>query len=95
MPETKQITFTHGEIAAALVQYAGLKEGLWGLYVEFGIAAGNVATGEGGPLNPAAIVPVLKLGLQRFKEPNNMTADASQVSSGKLSGKPKPHSPPK
>ncbi|MDL1958462.1 MAG: hypothetical protein LWX01_05785, partial [Deltaproteobacteria bacterium] len=32
-----------------------------------------------GNLNPTAVVPIVKLGLQRFKEPNNLTADASVV----------------
>ncbi|MEI6531173.1 MAG: hypothetical protein WCN99_06790 [bacterium] len=78
MPETKQLTFSHQEIAEALIRYAGLKEGLWGLYVEFGILGTNV-TDSSSNLNPAAIVPILKLGLQRFPKGNNLTADAAKV----------------
>jgi hypothetical protein len=30
-------------------------------------------------LTPAAIVPVLKIGIQRFPEPNSLTVDAARV----------------
>ena len=81
MPETKQqIVFDHKEVAAALIRHSDLHEGLWGLYVEFGLAAANVGSGPGtNDLNPAAIVPILKIGLQRFDKPSNLTADAAEV----------------
>jgi hypothetical protein len=79
MPETKQVTFSHREVAEALIRYHDIHEGLWGLYVEFGLAGANIATAQGGDLNPAAIIPILKLGLQRYDSPNNLTADAAVV----------------
>ena len=80
MPETKQIVFSHKEVVEALIRYHNLHEGLWGLYVEFGLAGANVGSKPGGDdLNPTAIVPVLKIGLQRFEKPSNLTADASIV----------------
>jgi len=79
MPETKNITFSHKEVAEALIRYNNLHEGLWGLYVEFGLAGANVGSGPGGDLNPAAIVPVIRIGLQRFEKPNNLTAEAAEV----------------
>ena len=42
MPETKSITFTHKEVVEALIRYNDLHEGLWGLYIEFGLAAANI-----------------------------------------------------
>ena len=79
MPETKQIVFTHKEVAEALIRHSDIHEGLWGLYVEFGLAGANIGAAPGGDLNPAAIVPIVKLGLQRFEQPNNLTADAAIV----------------
>jgi hypothetical protein len=79
MPETKTITFSHKEIAEALIKYHDLHEGLWGLYIEFGLAAANVGPEPGGDLLPTAIIPVKKIGLQRFQEFNNLTVDAAEV----------------
>lgn len=89
MPETKQVTFSLKEVAEALALKAGVDEGLWGLYVEFGIAGGNVQTGPSGDeMNPAAIVPILKLGIQRFEKPSGMTVDASALAPKKSKRKP-------
>jgi hypothetical protein len=78
MPEVQQYAYTFKELAEALVRQQGIHEGLWGVYVEFGIAAGNIGpTPE--DVRPAAIVPILKLGLQRFSEPSTLTVDAAEV----------------
>ncbi len=79
MPETKNIVFTHKEVVEALIRYNDIHEGLWGLYIEFGLAGANVGSGPGGDLNPAAVIPVLKIGLQRSETPSNLTADAAVV----------------
>jgi hypothetical protein len=80
MPETKIITFDHKEIARALVQEQGIKEGYWGIYLEFGIQGANISLPPSqDTLVPAAIVPVLKIGIQRFNSPNSLTVDASKL----------------
>jgi len=81
MPETEQITFKHKEIAAVLVREAGLHEGIWGLWIKFGIKAANIGTTEepGDDLMPAAIIPVLQIGLQRFEKETAIAVDASKV----------------
>ena len=80
MADVKQITFSHREVAEALVKDQGIHEGLWGIYVEFGIQGANISTDpESKNLLPAAVVPVLKLGIQRFGEENQLTVDAAQV----------------
>jgi hypothetical protein len=79
MPETKQILFTHKEVAEALVRRLDVREGLSGLYIEFSIAAANVTSPSGTDLLPAAIVPVLRVGIQRFDEANSLTVDAASV----------------
>jgi hypothetical protein len=78
METPKKITFTHAQVSEALVKYNDIHEGIWGLYVEFGIAGVNVGPTQE-DINPAAIVPILKVGLQTFDKANNMTVDAAVV----------------
>lgn len=81
MPETKQITFSHKEIATVLVRSAGLHEGIWGLLIEFGIKGMNIGTTEeaGDDVTPAAVVPILRIGLQRFDKETAISVDAAKV----------------
>ena len=76
--QTTQIIFPFKDIAAALVKLQGLHEGIWGIYLEFGIQGTNA-----GPtpteLVPAAIVPVVKIGLQKFTEETTLSVDAAKV----------------
>jgi hypothetical protein len=76
--DIRQITFAHKEVAEALVRHHGLHDGIWGLYVEFGIAAATFGPGPN-DLNPTALVPVVKIGLQRFNEVNNLSVDAAKL----------------
>ncbi len=78
MPETTSLVFTHKEVVTALIKSQNIHEGIWGLYVEFGISAANIGPGPD-DIQPAAIVPVLKLGLQHFKNVTNLSVDASVV----------------
>lgn len=83
MAEAQLYVFTHRELAEALVKQQGLHEGHWGIYVEFGIAGANIAQGEpDGPILPAAIVPILKVGIQRLPRPNSLSVDAAVVNPG-------------
>jgi len=78
MPEIQNITFSYKEIAEALIKAHDIHEGLWGIYIEFGIAAANVNSGPGeNDITPAAIVPIVKIGIQKFPIPNNLTVDAA------------------
>jgi hypothetical protein len=86
MPEIQQLTFTHKEVAEALVKKEGLHEGLWGIYIEFGLAAANINGPDEGSFMPAAIIPVVKIGIQRFTEANGLTVDASEVNPEPKSG---------
>jgi len=79
MPEPKNIVFNHKEVAEALIRQTDIHNGYWGLYVEFGIAGANISPAPGADLSPAAIVPILKLGIQRFNKQNNLTVDASKI----------------
>ncbi len=80
MAEVSMYTFTHREVAEALIRKQGIHEGLWGIYMEFGIGAANINSGPSEEaLVPAAIVPVVKMGIQRFDKPNTLTVDAAQI----------------
>ena len=78
MGEANQITFSYKEVVAALLKQEGIHEGFWGIYVKFGISGANIG-GSDDTLTPAAIVPVLALGLQRFDKINNLSVDAAVV----------------
>jgi len=78
MAETSQIIFSHKEVVEALIKQQGIHEGIWGLWVKFGIQGANVGAGLTN-LVPAAIVPVLEIGLQKFEEVTNLSVDAAEV----------------
>ena len=92
MPEINQHSVTHKELATILVRELGIREGLWGVYVEFRLGAANVGASSETDLLPAAIVPVVKIGIQRFEKENNLTVNAADLklskSSRKLKTKP-------
>jgi hypothetical protein len=82
MPESARIVFTHKQVVEALVRKQGIHEGIWGLYVRFGINAANVGPDASADLLPAAIIPVLEIGLQPFEVVNNLSVDAAVANPG-------------
>jgi hypothetical protein len=78
MPEPTQITFNHKEVATALLKENGIHEGIWGVFIKFGIRGMNVGASDD-DLMPSAIVPVLSIGLQKFDKVNNLSVDAAAV----------------
>lgn len=81
MAKLAKHVFSHQEVVEALIVKQGLHDGLWALHVEFGIAAGFVGNDPNIPerIFPAAIVPVVKLVLQKADKPSSVTADAAEV----------------
>lgn len=80
MAEATQIMFSHKEVVEALVKAQNLKEGFWMLSIQFGIGGANVGQADdGSDLNPAAIVPVMHIGIQRTEKLNNLAVDAAVV----------------
>lgn len=80
MPETPQILFSYQELAEMLVKQQDIREGFWGLYIEFDIAATLVSDQEGTATVPAAVVPVQRIGIRRYdEEVGNLTVDAAAV----------------
>ncbi len=82
MADVKQITFSHREVVEALIAKEGITEGIWGLYVEFGLQATNISTTpDESDLTPAAILPLLRMGLQRMPKENVLAVDAKNLAS--------------
>jgi hypothetical protein len=78
MAEPTQIVFSYKEVAEALLKKENIHEGIWGLYIQFGISAANAGPDKDS-LRPTAIVPILHIGLQKFEEENNLAVDAALV----------------
>jgi hypothetical protein len=78
MAESTQIVFKHKEVVEALLRQQNIHDGIWGLYVRFGLAAANVGASQA-DLMPAAIVPLVEIGLQKFDQENNLAVDAARV----------------
>ena len=78
MPETKNVVFSYKEVVTALLKSTDIHDGIWGLFVKFGIGAANVGESED-VLRPAAIIPVREIGLQKFEKENNLSVDAAKV----------------
>ncbi len=79
MAEATRITFTYQEIAESLVKKQGIHEGLWGIFINFGLTAANLGISGTDTVMPTAIVPVQEIGIQKFDKPNSLTVDASVV----------------
>jgi len=80
MAEPRQITFSYEELASILIKDQAIHEGLWGIYVEFGIGGANISPAEGIDVVPAAIVPLQRIGLQKFDDTvPGLTVDAAEV----------------
>jgi hypothetical protein len=78
MPETGQIVFSYKEVVKALLKMQDIHDGIWGLFFRFGLGAANVGPTDT-ELQPAAIIPILQIGLQRMDKESNIAVDAAQV----------------
>ncbi len=78
MAEASQIVFSFPEIAELMVKRQGIHEGIWGVFVKFGLGAANMGPTET-EVKPTALVPIVEMGLQKFDKESNITVDASKV----------------
>lgn len=78
--QLEEYKFSHKEVVEALIKQQGLHQGIWMLSIQFGIGAANVQNPDK-PLevNPAAIVPIASIGLQKKNELSPLAIDASVV----------------
>lgn len=72
--------YEHKDLVTALVKDKGIHEGLWALTVQFGLGALNInQAGDTEDINPAAIVPLLQVGIRSTNTMNGLTVDAAVV----------------
>lgn len=74
--------YPHKDLVTALVKDKGIHEGLWMLTVQFGLGAINVDVenpDDSSNVNPAAIVPVVSIGILKAETKNALTIDAAKV----------------
>ena len=65
-------------MATALLKEQKIHEGLWSLFVRFGLNAANLGPNED-ELKPCAVIPILEIGLQKGEKENSITVDAAKV----------------
>jgi hypothetical protein len=83
MAEIDIYKYKHNEVVEALIKHEGIHEGFWGIVIEFGIQGANIGSSpESEDLMPAAIVPVLKIGIQRVDKITSLSVDAAKVNPG-------------
>jgi hypothetical protein len=78
MAEASQVVFSFKEIAELMIKRQGIHEGIWGLFVKFGLGAANFGPSEA-EVKPTALVPIVQMGLQKFDKESNLTVDASKI----------------
>lgn len=92
MAEAEKYVFSYREIVTQLVKAQGIHEGIWSLYLEFGIQGANIGLQivnggvptdqpDGPPTEvvPSAIIPVQKIGIARTTHLSNIAVDAAEV----------------
>ncbi len=85
MPEESKFVFSHKEIVEAMIKKQNIHEGIWRLYVEFGLGGGNVGPSPD-QVVPTAFLGVLRIGILRAKA--ETTEDALSVDAAKVNPGP-------
>lgn len=80
MAEVTQYNFSLAEAAALFIQSAGIKDGLWTIGVNFGIAV-TAAGPNKDNVRPSTLVSVDQLLLVKATEPGPLTFDAAEIAS--------------
>jgi hypothetical protein len=83
MPEPGQILFSYKEVVTAMLKEQNITSGIWGLFVRFGLNAANVGP-SAADVRPAAIVPIIEIGLQKMPKESNIAVDAAKVNPPKV-----------
>jgi hypothetical protein len=80
MAEIGQYSFTWDEVAALLINKAGITEGLWTVGVSFNLGAVTVGPDKD-HIRPAILASIENLVLQKATEPGPLTFDAATLTS--------------
>jgi hypothetical protein len=79
MAEATQYLFGFKELAEIIVKKQGLHEGFWGIIVKFGLHAANLNVPGAETPYPAAMIPILEIGIQKQDELTPLAVDAAVV----------------
>lgn len=84
MAGAQTIHLSYKELVKALIKHQNLHEGIWQIYIEFGISGGNMPiASQQNPgdirLTPVAVIPITKIGLLQVDKENPLALDASKV----------------
>ncbi len=77
--EQQHYIFTYKEVVEALIMKQDLHEGIWGVLLKFGIGGANIRRPGEEDAVPAAIVPVLEIGLQKMDKVTAISLNAALV----------------
>ncbi len=79
--EDERITFDYREVVEMMLRAKGIKEGRWKFAVEFSLGAINIQNPSDEMARPAAIVPLVNVGIIRRDEEeiDNLTVDAATL----------------
>ncbi len=78
MTEAINFKYSMKELTETLIKKEGLTDGKWMLAVEFGIRATNIGP-DNNNLSPAAVIPIISIGLMKTVDDNNLTVDAATI----------------
>lgn len=78
MSEKVEQIFSHKEVVEALLKHKGIHDGEWMMAVKFGLSGINVGPNND-QLNPAALIPVLSIGITKTKKKSNLSVNAAEV----------------
>jgi hypothetical protein len=73
-----QYVYKLKDVVTMMLKHQDIHEGHWQIMVNFGFGASNVGPNES-DLSPAAIVPVLGIGIQKLAEKTPLSVDAAEV----------------
>lgn len=77
--EEQKVNFAYDEVVRALLKEKNIREGRWMITIEFGLGATMIGPNESN-LRPAAILPIVSIGLTKTEQVSNLSVDASTVS---------------
>jgi hypothetical protein len=86
MTEQNLFMLSPKELTKALIKHHGIHEGIWGLAIEFQLAAAKTASDKD-EIMPAAMVSVHRIGISKADKLNDMAVDAATVNRPARSGK--------
>lgn len=79
MSEISSFDFSHKEVVTALLKSAEIHDGTWMLAAKLGLTGVNIQLPGSNDVNPAAVVSIFNLRIEKTNELNSLSVDASVV----------------